>query len=489
MWIKHSALFARHLSSDSNGARDSGLGTRGTRTRHPAPGTLHSKAQARLIVGLGATGESVARYLVREGLPFVATDSRARPPGVKSVEHAPHRFGRFESPLPFADIEEAVVSPGISSREPFLQGLQAHGVPLVSDIELFARAVSRVPDPESRAPQILAVTGTNGKSTVVSLVAAMAKAAGRRVAVGGNLGTPALDLLGRTVDLHVLELSSFQLERTNSLAPQIAVVLNVSPDHLDRHESVRAYADAKARIYSHARHAIVNRDDPRVMGMIAKHAAPVSFGLDAPGRGHYGLREQGGESWLCRGSEKLIAAAEVPLAGRHNLANVLASWALGARAGLDDDCMATAVRGFHPLPHRLVPVGEHAGVRYLDDSKATNVGAACATLSGLTSPLVVLAGGDGKGQDFGAFADRLANQARAVVLMGNAAREIAAALRGRVPVTFAAGMSEAVGMAAAQAGPRDTVVLAPACASQDMFRDYKARGEAFARAVEALHGD
>lgn len=453
----------------------------GANGRQPeTSGALDAGARTRLIVGLGATGESVARHLARQGLSFAVTDNRYHPPGERAAESVPHRYGRFESPLPFADTLEAVVSPGVSSREPFLRGLQAHGVPLVSDIELFARAANR---------PVVAVTGTNGKSTVVSLVAAMARAAGRRVALGGNLGTPALDLLGTDVDVYVLELSSFQLERTRTLAPEVAVVLNVSADHLDRHESVETYAAAKARIYAHAHHAIVNRDDPRVMDMTSEREDTVSFGLDEPGRNHYGLRKFDGESWLCRGDEKLMAVDEVPLAGRHNLANILAAWALGAQTGLDDAVMAAAVREFRPLPHRLVPVGEHAGVRYFDDSKATNVSAACATLESLAAPLVVIAGGEGKGQDFAPFADALAERARSVVLIGKAARAIATALRDRIPVAFANDMSDAVGLAAALARPGDTVVLAPACASHDMFRDYQARGEAFARAVEVLDGD
>jgi UDP-N-acetylmuramoylalanine--D-glutamate ligase len=459
---------------------ENAAGAEASGKRPEIPVASETGARTRLIVGLGATGESVARFLAHRELPFAVTDNRDHPPGESVAENVPHRYGRFESPLPFAETLEAVVSPGVASSEPFLRGLRAHGVPLVSDIELFARNVNR---------PVIAVTGTNGKSTVVSLLAAMARAAGRRVALGGNLGTPALDLLGTDVDMYVLELSSFQLERTRTLAPEAAVVLNVSADHLDRHASVAAYAAAKARIYAHARHAIVNREDSRVMAMAGDREGALSFGLDVPGPGHYGVREFEGEPWLCRGDEKLMASGEVPLAGRHNLANVLAAWALGAQAGLDDADMAAAVRAFRPLAHRLVPVGEHAGVRYLDDSKATNVGAACATLESLTEPLVVIAGGEGKGQDFAPFAEVLANRARAVVLIGKAAGSIAEALRERLPVTFASGLSDAVGVATALARHGDAIVLAPACASHDMFSDYKARGNAFARAVEALNGD
>lgn len=435
------------------------------------------KADTRLVVGLGKTGESVIRYCAREHVAFAATDSRRRPPGAPAAAGAPHCYGRLDSPVPVAGLSEAVVSPGVSSREPFLRALRARGVPLISDIELFARSVAR---------PVVAVTGTNGKSTVVTLVAAMAQAAGRRTLAGGNLGPPALDLLTADAELIVLELSSFQLERTRTLAPAAAVVLNLSPDHLDRHASIEAYAAAKARIYQHAIHVVSNRDDPAVANMTAARPDRVDFGLDSPPEADYGLREKRGEVWLCRGRTELVSAGEVPLAGRHNLANVLAAWALGAAVGLDDAAMARAVRTFAPLPHRMTPVATRAGVRYLDDSKATNASAACAALRGLGVAGVVIAGGEGKGQDFAAFADCLAAHARAAVLIGAAAPDIERRLQGRLPVERASGMVQAVRRAAALAAPGDDVVLAPACASHDMFADYAARGEAFVRAVEGL---
>ncbi|MDN5865209.1 MAG: UDP-N-acetylmuramoyl-L-alanine--D-glutamate ligase, partial [Gammaproteobacteria bacterium] len=342
------------------------------------------RAGVRLVVGLGKTGESIVRHLAREKLPVAATDSRREPPAAGLVAGVPHHFGRFESPLPCTELAEAVVSPGVSPREPFLRELQSRGVPVVSDIELFARAVTR---------PVVAITGTNGKSTVALLVTAMAKAAGLRVAAGGNLGTPALDLLVTDAELFVLELSSFQLERTHRLEPQAAVVLNLSPDHLDWHESMEAYTASKARVYDYAVRAVTNRDDPLVRRMTAVRPEAVSFGLDAPSGEQYGLREKEDGTWLCRGETDLMVAREVPLAGRHNLANVLAAWALGAAVGLDDAAMARAVRGFEPLPHRLTPIVTRAGVRYLDDSKATNVSAACAALGGLAAPSVVIAGG------------------------------------------------------------------------------------------------
>lgn len=441
------------------------------------------KSGTRLIVGYGATGASVARYFEREGLTFAVTDSRESPPGAKAMDRVPHVFGYFGNPLPNARVEEAVVSPGISQEDSFLRALRSNNVPLVSDIELFARALERLRGTGPLVPQIVAITGTNGKSTVTRLVEAMARAGGRATAAGANLGTPALDLLAPGVELYVLELSSFQLALTHSLAPRVATVLNVSADHLDRHGSLEAYAAAKARIYERARTGVFNREDAVVNAMPAVGVERITFGLDAPpGPADYGIREGA----LYRGGHHLLDSAEVPLAGRHNLANVLAAWALAAAAGIDDADIACAVREFHPLPHRLTLVAEYAGVRYYDDSKATNVNAASASLEGLASPLVVIAGGQGKGQDFSAFADLLVARARAVVLIGADAPQIERALAGRLLVRRATDMNAAVVEANLVAQPGDAVVLAPACASLDMFSDYAARGDAFTKAVEAL---
>lgn len=448
-------------------------------------GIVNPESGTRLIVGYGATGASVARYLQREGLAFAVTDSREHPPGADAAMQVPHVFGRFENPLPDVKIAEAIVSPGISLGERLLEELRALGVPIVGDIELFARALDRTAAAGAQSPSVIAITGTNGKSTVSSLVAAMAREAGRVTAAGANLGTPALDLIDPEVELYVLELSSFQLELTHSLTPLAATVLNVSDDHLDRHGSLDAYVNAKARIYAHTRIAVVNRDDPRVMAMAPGGASRVSFGLDAPpAAGDYGISG----SMLYRGPAPLLAVSEVPLAGRHNLANVLAAWALAAAAGVSDEAIVRAVRAFRPLAHRLTPAGEHGDVRYLDDSKATNVSAASATLAGLSGPLVVIAGGQGKGQDFAPFAEALAARARAVVLIGEDAALIERAIARRIPVVCAGDMGEAVREASRLARPGDSVVLAPACASFDMFANYAARGDAFVRAVEALDG-
>ncbi|HEX5314143.1 MAG TPA: UDP-N-acetylmuramoyl-L-alanine--D-glutamate ligase [Gammaproteobacteria bacterium] len=434
-----------------------------------------------LVLGLGKTGVSVLRYLQGAGARVRATDrDSGRAAAAGDGWCTPE-----EALAALAETDLLVVSPGVPSDSALLAKARERDTEIVGDIELFARALSSTPHPRLPAP-VVAVTGTNGKSTVAMLVAAMAERAGRRVAAGANLGTPALELLDPAVELYVLELSSFQLEPTKSLAPLAAAVLNVSPDHLDRYPDLASYAAAKARIFRHCEVAVFNRADPLVRQMIAKHRRCVGFGLDEPAGEDYGLRLREGEPWLCRGRQWLLAAAEVPLAGSHNLANVLAAWALAAAAGVPDEAIAPAVREFRGLPHRLSPVGLRRGVHYLDDSKATNVSAASAAIAGLDGPLVVIAGGQGKGQDFGDFADLLVLRARAVILLGVDAPRIASAIAGRIPVIRADSMSAAVAAAARCAQPGDRVLLSPACASLDQFRDYRERGEAFAAAVEAL---
>lgn len=423
-----------------------------------------------LVLGLGASGLSALAYLQRQGWRMRATDDCAGRSGL-----AGKAWCSSDQALSILDETRLlVVSPGVPLDSKLVQAARERGLEILGDIELFARSVL--------AP-VVAITGTNGKSTVTRLVEAMARMGGRVTAAGGNLGTPALDLLDPSVELYVLELSSFQLELTESLAPRAAVVLNISPDHLDRHGTLDAYVRAKARIYQRAETGIFNRDDVLAGALGHAGAERITFGLNVPPADtDYGLR--GGK--LCRGGQVLISADEVPLAGRHNLSNVLAAWALASTVGIADADIARAVREFKPLAHRLELVAERDGTRFYDDSKATNVSAACSSLQGLDGPLVVIAGGQGKGQDFADFADLLAARARAVVLVGVDAPLIARALDGRVDVMNAADMGEAVNAAARLAQPGDNVVLAPACASLDMFTNYAARGEAFVRAVEAL---
>lgn len=442
----------------------------------------HASAGRRLVVGLGATGRSCLQWLAGRGCPLRVVDSRDLPPEravLETLQPPPEaRFGALDAAA-LDGVAEVVVSPGVSLDEPLIAAARAAGIPVVGDIELFARSVSR---------PVAAITGSNGKSTVTSLVAAMARAAGRKTLAGGNLGPPALDLLAEPApDLYVLELSSFQLELTTSLRPRAAVVLNLSPDHIDRHGSMARYAAAKGRIYAHAGLAVVNRGDALAASLVPPGVGSVSFGLDRPPSAlDYGLVEADGERWLVRGPDRLLRAADLPLPGTHNIANVLAAFALGAALGLPDDAMATAAAGFAGLPHRMCRVHQAGGVDWIDDSKATNVGAAAAALGGLDLPVILLAGGDAKGADLAPLADAARGRIKAAVLLGRDAPRLEEVLAGIAPVVRVATLEEAVDVAAGLAMPGDAVLLSPACASTDMFDDYRQRGETFARLARAV---
>jgi UDP-N-acetylmuramoylalanine--D-glutamate ligase len=434
-----------------------------------------------LVVGLGKTGLSCARYLSAHGYELAVTDSRAQPPGLETLRtefpDVALFLGGFEERV-FDLAEELVVSPGVSVKEPLVARALARGVPVIGDIELFARAAT--------AP-VIAITGSNGKSTVTSLVGAMAREAGRDVRVGGNLGTPALDLL-RDVepDCYVLELSSFQLETTYSLNPAVATVLNVSPDHMDRYGELADYAQAKGRILRGDGVMVLNADDPVVAAMAEPGRRCIYFTLGEPADGNYGLRQRGGQTWLCKGGAELIEAGELLLRGRHNLANALAALALGEAAGFGLEPMLSALRGFPGLAHRTQWVANTQGVDWFDDSKGTNVGATVAAVQGMAGPVVLIAGGDGKGQDFSPLKPVLADKARAVVLIGRDAPLIEQALGGAVPTVHAADMNAAVQQAAELAQAGDSVLLSPACASFDMFSGYEERGRVFVDAVRRM---
>ena len=433
-----------------------------------------------LIVGLGTTGLSVARHLLARGEPFRVADSRAQPPGREELARlAPGvavHAGPFDARV-FAAARRLVVSPGVSVREPAVAAARAAGAEILGDIELFARTAS--------AP-VVAITGSNGKSTVTALVGEMARAAGIRVGVGGNIGTPALDLITEPAPaLYVLELSSFQLETTESLAPAAAAVLNVSADHLDRYGDLEGYAAAKARILSRAATAVINRDDPRVAAMSGGERR-VSFGLDAPGPGQWGLVMRDGEIWLACGEIPWMAESRLRIPGRHNTANALAALALGEAVGLPRPAMVEALMNFQGLPHRCQWVARIHGVSWYNDSKGTNLGATLAALTGFSGPLVLIAGGQGKGQDFAPLRDALAGRTRAVVLLGEDAPAMAAAIGDAVPVVMAADMPAAVAEAARLARAGDSVLLSPACASLDMFENFMHRGEVYMAAVREL---
>lgn len=436
-----------------------------------------------LVVGLGKSGVAVLRWLAAQGVPLVATDSRAAPPGIEALQVAfpwvELRLGMLSAPRPLSQFAQAVVAPGVALDEPLVRALRAAGVEVVGDVELFARTV---PPAVAR----IGITGTNGKSTVTTLIGEMARAAGVNAAVGGNLGTPALDLIADGIRLYVLELSSFQLETTASLAPTVGVWLNLTEDHLDRHHTMANYAAAKARIFMGATHAVANRQDPWVM----RHAPPgvVSFGLDAPQAGHYGVVERNGASWLACGDAGLLPVAELKLVGRHNAANALAALAAAELAGIDRAAALAALRTFRGLPHRCEWVAECHGVAWINDSKGTNVGATLAALSGLSRPLVWLGGGQGKGQDFAPLRTPLARHARAALLFGQDADALERALAGALPIERVPDMAHAIQRAAALAQPGDCVLLSPACASLDQFPNYKVRGQQFCAAVRALCG-
>ena len=435
-----------------------------------------------VVVGLGKTGASCLRYLAKHGVAVSATDTRARPPGLAELgslrERLDIRLGGLDLSL-LDGATQLLMSPGVSLDEPIAVQARKRGIEIVGDIELFARAV--------RAP-VIGVTGTNGKSTVTSLVAHMAETAGRRVLAGGNLGTPALDLLDEPLpDLYVLELSSFQLETTASLQLLGAVVLNVSADHLDRYGSIERYSDAKSRIFAHAATAVLNADDPLVASMRRAGPHTLSFSIRRADA-HYGLVVDGSVTHLARGGERLLDTARLKISGMHNVANALAALCLGEAAGFEMADRLRALETFPGLPHRAAWVADAHGVRYVDDSKGTNVGATIAAVEGIANPLVLIAGGEGKGQDFTPLAAALRGRVHTAVLIGKDAGTIAKVLAGVCTTLRAASMPEAVQTAARAARAGDVVLLSPACASLDMFRDYAERGEVFAAAVRQLPG-
>ena len=444
---------------------------------------LASQRQAgrTVVVGLGRTGLSCARYLQSRGVAFAVTDSRSSPPESAALRQlAPQAqvsFGAFDASL-LDGATQIVVSPGVSLREPLLVDAVKRGLPLVGDIELFAR--------EAKAP-VVAITGTNGKSTVTTLVARMAEAAGKRVLAGGNLGRPALDLLDEPVpDLYVLELSSFQLDTTQSLRTVAATVLNVTPDHMDRYATLGDYAASKARIFANCDAAILNLDDAAVRGMAGSARRKLGFSLLRDPAADYYADAQGSDVVLMQGNAPIVAMSELKITGLHNAANALASLAMSDALGLAREHAVQALRDFPGLPHRSQWVADVDGVRYVDDSKGTNVGATLAAVAGMPGSLVLIAGGQGKGQDFSALAAAFRGKVRHVVLLGQDAKRIADAVQGVSTLEFARDMDEAVQMSAKAARPGETVLLSPACASLDMFRDYAHRGDVFAAAVRGL---
>lgn len=446
--------------------------------------SLITTDKKRIIVGLGITGLSVARYLAGRGLPFGVADTRHNPPGLDQLKRfapmADLHLGELDIDV-LATAAELVVSPGIALNTPVLQEASARGVKLVGDIELFAR--------EAKAP-IIAITGSNAKSTVTTLVGEMARAAGKRVAVGGNLGTAALDLLDQKAELYVLELSSFQLETTHQLNAEVATVLNISEDHMDRYADLMAYHAAKHRIFRGARKIVFNRDDNLTRPLVGDDLPRFSFGLSRPDFKSFGLLEENGATHLAFEFGALMSVNELKMRGAHNQSNALAALALGHAAGLPMDAMLEALREFAGLPHRCQWVGQYGGVDFYDDSKATNVGAALAAINGFGADIagkqVLIAGGDGKGADFTPLRNPVSQHCRAVVLLGRDAPLLEKTLSGAVPLIRVETLDQAVAAANDAAQPGDTVLLSPACASLDMFKNFEERGRLFAEAVRRL---
>lgn len=445
---------------------------------------LIATSRLTVVVGLGATGLSVARHLAKQGERFVVVDNRIEPPGLaelaSEVPSAQVELGDFNEQT-LLSAERLVVSPGLSLAEPALRCAAQAGVALTGDIQLFAE--------QAKAP-IVAITGSNGKSTVTSLVGEMARAAGKNVGVGGNLGVPALDLLAPDRDLYVVELSSFQLELVDNLGAEVATVLNVSADHMDRYRDLQSYHSAKHRIFRGVRQVVVNRDDALSQPLVPSGVEQWSFGLDRPDFKGFGVTTVAGEAWIAFEFTPLMPIDALAMRGRHNLANALAALALGHSAGLPMETMLATLKTFTGLPHRCEWVAENEGVTWIDDSKATNVGAAIAAIEGLSeqggNDLILIAGGQGKGQDFAPLAPAARNRVRLAVLIGEDARAVAEVLREECDVVYATSLAAAVNVAAESARPGDKVLLSPACASFDMFKGFADRGQQFVRAVQTL---
>lgn len=443
-----------------------------------------------LVLGLGMTGLSMVRWLKRAGARVRVADSRLQPPNAVQLraEYPDVQLdcGPFAQ-RSFDSVDMMAVSPGVSMAEPLIQQASAAGAVIVGDVELFAQAQPRV----APAP-VLAITGSNGKSTVTSLAGEMCKRAGMRTVVAGNIGVPVLDVLTEAQttrpEVFVLELSSFQLESTRTLNADAATCLNLSEDHLDRYDSMAAYAQAKARIFQGEGVQVLNREDPMSLGMARTDRRVLQFGLDAPrGQDEWGISTVGGHAWLAQGSQRLLPLQDMRMEGLHNAANAMAALALCRSIGLPYEPLLNTLRSFEGLPHRVQKIAQHGEVAFFDDSKGTNVGATVAALSGFTRPAILIAGGDGKGQDFAPLAAPVAARARAVVLIGRDADQIATALRNTgVPLLRATSMEDAVVQAHAAAHAGDAVLLSPACASFDMFRNYEHRAQVFADCVNRL---
>ncbi|WP_370514844.1 UDP-N-acetylmuramoyl-L-alanine--D-glutamate ligase [Endozoicomonas sp. OPT23] len=433
---------------------------------------------SRVVVGLGKTGMSCVRYLAGKKLPFKVIDTRTNPPGLDELKNeypdVPVHTGSFEKSWLLA-ADEIVLSPGIAVATPEIADAAATGVKVVGDIELFCREVNK---------PVVAITGSNGKSTVTSLLGEMAKAAGINVAVGGNIGVPVLDLLQNdTIELFVLELSSFQLETTHSLRATVATVLNLSPDHMDRYVSMIEYHQAKQRIYKGCSKAVYFKPDALTVPLLPQATPAIGFTSGLPDLNDYGLLTDSDGIWLCKGVTRLLNCAEMKLQGRHNQTNALAALALGESVNIPLEAMLSALKEFPGLSHRCQWVAEKDGVVWVNDSKATNVGASVAAIEGLgeviSGKVVLIAGGDGKGADFSQLRSPVQRYVRELIVIGRDGEQIAKTVEGAADCSHAEGLAEAIDRALAVSQQGDTVLLAPACASFDMFSSFEQRGDQF----------
>jgi len=434
-----------------------------------------------LIVGLGKTGLSCARYLSSQGIEVAVIDSREQPELLVQLQQELPNVavftGGFDQQV-FDSADELIVSPGVSLKHPVITKAISEGKTILGDVELFAQ--------QAKAP-VMVVTGSNGKTTVTSLLSVMAREAGKDVRVGGNIGKPVLELLEKTEpDLYVLELSSFQLEYTKTLNAFVATVLNISEDHMDRYEDVYEYMKAKQRAFRGSGTMVLNRDDSNVMSMIEPLRTVKTFGLQEPEATEYGIREIKGECWLCHGDSNLLKASDLKIPGLHNVANALAALAMGEAAGFSLSAMVRALKGFQGLAHRTQFIRELDNVRWFNDSKGTNIGATQAALNGMPGKVVLIAGGEGKGADFRELRETVASKVSAVVLLGRDAEVIKQSLEGTTTLIHAVDMQDAVNQARQYAEAGDVVILSPACASFDMFDNYEHRGNVFSEYVRGL---
>ncbi len=448
--------------------------------------SLITSDQFRIIIGVGQTGQSIARYLTSRGLSFAACDTRLEGAALDLFRSEFPEVELKTGPLDNAWLSQAtelVISPGVAKDQPAIRSAQEAGARLIGDIDLFAREV--------KAP-IVAITGSNGKSTVTTLVGQMANDAGIQCEIGGNIGIPVLDLLAKPeAQLYVLELSSFQLETTHDLRPSAATVLNLSADHMDRYQGMADYHQAKQRVYRHCSTAVVNRDDPLTRPLVPSTTTVVTFGLSAPDLKQYGILERDGERYLALGAKPLMAVSEMKMRGTHNEANALAALALGASQGFNLDSMLSTLRNFAGLEHRCQWVAETEGVAWFNDSKGTNLGATLAAVQGLgetlvdDAKLILIAGGQAKGQQFGELKAATDRYLRSLILIGEDANLLANDLAFENTL-FAESITDAVRVANEQACAGDLVLLSPACASFDMFKGFEDRGRQYVAAVSEV---